>query len=389
MTLPLPIVAPPPRAVWSDTVKTCADWKPEGWSNMLREFDDASIYQTWAHELVHWGERHMNHHIVKKNDTVAAIAQVRVFRVPGVNAGIAYVLRGPLWQKRGEKRDPDVFRHAIRGLKQHYVTQQGLLLRIAPNVVEDEGGPLADILLAEGFVQGENTNSLRTVMLDLSPSMDDLYRNLRYGWRRGFRKTLKYAFSFETGTTEELFDTLVGIYREMHGRKRFIRYVDIEKFRRMQSLLPQPLKMHITICSLEGKPVAGGVCDLSGNRALLVFLASTRRALETHAAYAFIWHQMQWLKERGIHGFDLGGVDPRTNPGGYQFKSGSGGRDARFMSCFEACANPASYHLVHCVQMLRMNYRRCREVIHSTVRRKVAEGNRLRVLHNEPRFKCP
>jgi hypothetical protein len=36
---------------------------------------------------------------------------------------------------------------------------------------------------------------------------------------------------------------------------------------------------------------------------------------------------MLWLKEHGARGYDLGGIDPEANPGGYHFKSGFGGVD--------------------------------------------------------------
>jgi lipid II:glycine glycyltransferase (peptidoglycan interpeptide bridge formation enzyme) len=73
-----------------------------------------------------------------------------------------------------------------------------------------------------------------------------------------------------------------------------------------------------------------------------------------------IWEQIQWLKDHGIRFFDLGGIDPEANPGGYRFKSGLSGRDVRHIGEFEACAGGLSRRLVHGAERARAAFRSLR-----------------------------
>ena len=86
----------------------------EAWDGILAQFDDASIYQTWAYGAVRWGCNNLSHLILQRGDSILAAAQLRIVRVPFLPGGIAYVRWGPLWQLRNEAKDPSVFRMAVR-----------------------------------------------------------------------------------------------------------------------------------------------------------------------------------------------------------------------------------------------------------------------------------
>ena len=70
------------------------------WYQILQEFDDANIYQTWSYAAVTCGRRNMSHLILRKHGDVATVAQVRIAKLPLIKAGIAYVRWGPLWRRR-------------------------------------------------------------------------------------------------------------------------------------------------------------------------------------------------------------------------------------------------------------------------------------------------
>jgi hypothetical protein len=64
-----------------------------------------------------------------------------------------------------------------------------------------------------------------------------------------------------------------------------------------------------------------------GDAGLYLLGATNEKARDLKASYFLQWRVMMWLKERGASAYDLGGIDPETNPGGYHFKSGFGGSD--------------------------------------------------------------
>jgi lipid II:glycine glycyltransferase (peptidoglycan interpeptide bridge formation enzyme) len=57
---------------------------------------------------------------------------------------------------------------------------------------------------------------------------------------------------------------------------------------------------------------------------------------------------IEWLKERGCHWYDLGGIDPENNPGVYHFKcgiAGKTGKDETFIGEFDLYSNMRAYLL--------------------------------------------
>src|SRR5664279_574181 len=103
----------------------------QDWYRALQEFDDGNIFQTWAYGEVAFGRRNMSHLILRENGAIVAIAQARLVKVLAINAGIAYVRWGPLWQRDGDAT-AETFRQAVRALRNEYVCKRGLVLRLFP-----------------------------------------------------------------------------------------------------------------------------------------------------------------------------------------------------------------------------------------------------------------
>jgi lipid II:glycine glycyltransferase (peptidoglycan interpeptide bridge formation enzyme) len=335
------------------------DVGPLEWAAVVQRFQDATIYQTWTYEAVRWGERRTSRLLLRDDGRTVAAAQLRILKPPLLPCGIAYLYRGPLWRLRGRARDPEILRRTLRALRQEYVERRGLLLRIVPNEPEDDTCDLAALLESEGF-QRTPAKPYRTFCLDLSPSLEELRKGLRHQWRTNLNKACARPFEFVEGVDDALYEEFLGLYREMHARKRFQRFVDVDEFRRIQQQLPDALKMRIALCRLDGEALAALVFSTLGETALNIFLATSGKALEVQAAFRLLWEQLRWLKERKVRQIDLGGIDPDANPGGYRFKQGLGGRDISHIGTFEACDNPVSRIGVRAAESLRNQYRASR-----------------------------
>jgi peptidoglycan/xylan/chitin deacetylase (PgdA/CDA1 family)/lipid II:glycine glycyltransferase (peptidoglycan interpeptide bridge formation enzyme) len=309
------------------------------WTNIIRQFDDATIYQTWAYEKVRWGERHMSHMVLRRNGGVAAAAQVRVVKTPFLPLGIAYVYWGPLWRVPGHEPNPEAASEMLRALRNEYVERRGLLLRIAPREpAGDAGRDFRQILESQGFRARQNGKPYRTFVVDLAPSMEELRKSLRHTWRTNLNKAERQPFEVRTGTSAEMYSQFIALYGRMHDRKQFLQHVDVTEFQAMQEVLPEHLKMRVMICSLDKEPVVAGVCSVIGDTAIQLFLATTERALEAQGAYRLFWEQIRMLKEQRVRYYDIGGVDPDENPGGYRFKAGLSGAMVSHVGDYEASA---------------------------------------------------
>ena len=207
--------------VWSRIYTAEADRVDKSmWTRVLEGFDDANIFQTWSYAAARWGERSLNHVLLKQGAEVVAAVQVIVIRLPLLGAGMAYVKSGPLCQLRGRERNLQAFRQMLRVLRNIYVTRQGLLLRIFPNFLEDGPAVLRSILTEEGFERDQIPGPCKTAIIDLSYSREELRKSLKRTWRQNLARAETCGLKVIGGTSDELLEKFIALHRQMRTRKR-------------------------------------------------------------------------------------------------------------------------------------------------------------------------
>jgi len=146
-----------------------------------------------------------------------------------------------------------------------------------------------------------------------------------------------------TETTEaEGFGVMMELFDEMWARKRFRQTSSLAEFCSIQKTLPASQRMKVFVCQDEGVPVTGLVATAIGDSGIYLFGATSNRGLKTKGSYLLQWRVIQWLKENGIRRYNLGGINPETNPGVFHFKKGLSGEDLRYMETLTACDSLAS-----------------------------------------------
>ena len=63
------------------------------------------------------------------------------------------------------------------------------------------------------------------------------------------------------------------------------------------------------------------VASAIGNMGIYLLGATHDEGLNTKAAYLIHWTMINRLKESGVQSYDLGGINPETNPGVYHFQA--------------------------------------------------------------------
>ena len=311
---------------------------------MLDLFDDANIYQTWSYGEIRWGKNNLSHLVLKRNDEIVGMAQLRIIRPTRFNFGMAYLRWGPLCYRRGRELDAEAAMGMARALHEEYVCKRRLLLQILPNAfVGSSRGELFQAAFS-GYTQEPPTsaNLYRTFILDLTPPLEELRRNLDKKWRNQLSRAEKNGLRVVAGSGTDEYRTFCGMYKQMRTRKTFESTVDIEEFERIQEGLPEAQRMQILICEQEGVPVAGVVAAAMGDSAIYVLGATSDKGLDAKGSYLLQWTLIRWLKERGFRGYDLGGIDPERNPGVYHFKRGLSGTDVCQLAPLIACTNAVS-----------------------------------------------
>jgi hypothetical protein len=312
---------------------------PADWSGLLDLFQDANLYQTWSYGAVRWGGKNLSHLVLKRNDEVMGMAQLRIVRPTRLNCGVAYLRWGPLWHRRGRELDPEAAVGTARALFEEYVCKRRLLLQILPNAFD--ASPRGELFKSafSSFRQepGIAANLYRTFVLDLSPALGELRRSLDAKWRNKLTQSEKKGLKVVAGGGIAEYRIFRRMYHEMWKRKAFETTVDVEEFARIQESLPETQRMRVLLCEQNGVPVAGIVTSAMGDSAIYLLGATSDDGLNARGAYLLQWTMIQWLKENGFRWYDLGGIDPQGNPGVYSFKKGLSGSDVSHLSAVALC----------------------------------------------------
>ena len=339
------------------------------WDQLVQRFEDGNINQTWAYAAVVAGRRNMSHLVLKLNGDVIAIAEARIKKLPVIGLGIAYVGWGPLWKRVGAEADIENFRQAVRALRNEYVCKRGLNLRLFPMAFEDDPLPMSAILAEEGFSPIGKETGDRTILMDLTPSLEILREGMARNWKRSLKHAENCGLEVIEGSNEELVNEFVKIYNEMVSRKMFVESNTFSYFKQLQAQMPEQLKMKIMLCRSSEGICAGLVWSVIGNMGIELLAATGNISTESCASHLLRWKLVEELKRQGILIYNLNGINPAKNPGTYRFKSELAGkhkRDVFYLGKFDVISGSFSYLLIQLGETLRTGSRELRQLLTKT-----------------------
>jgi FemAB family len=314
------------------------------WTETLSSFRDANLYQTWAYAAVRWGSQRTSRLTVTRHGQVVALAQVVVAQPLGIRMGVAQLRWGPVWEPRRAPFEPKVASLIVDALHEEYVHRRKLHLRVLPSGASStDGAAVIQAALARRFSMRafDHGESFRTVLVNLEPELDAIRRGLDQKWRNQLNRAERNGLIVKSGDTAEIFLKFSMLYEQMVARKGLAAQ-DIDTFRRVQALLPNGQKMKIFMCEEGNQPVAGVVVTAVGDTGVYVLGATNELGMKCKGAYLLQWCVIEYLRQQGLHRYDLGGINPQSNPGVYHFKKGLGGQEADYIPPYESCSSTLS-----------------------------------------------
>jgi lipid II:glycine glycyltransferase (peptidoglycan interpeptide bridge formation enzyme) len=222
----------------------------------------------------------------------------------------------------------------------------------------------SEILREEGYELKRSAPQYRTILMNLDAPLDQLERGFHQKWRKHLNRARNNNLEIIEGQEDGFFQALGAIYREMLERKRFSGHADIDLYRKTQQSLDAEDKMTVVLCRLQGEVVAGALFSALGDTAVDLFRATSDRGVKTYGSYLVQWRVLEHLKQRGCRCYNLNGINPARNPGGYQFKSqlaGKNGREVDFLGPFDTYPNAAMRLAAAAVDRLRARLMRRHE----------------------------
>jgi hypothetical protein len=347
------------------------------WTEIVEQFDDANIYQSWPYAEVLSGRSNMAHLVLFRGGAPVAGVQARIQKLPLVPAGIAYVRWGPMWRRRNADADPGVLRNILRAMRNEFNHRRGLVLRVNLNLSGAAGLEAESVLEEEGYSWLGAGSRGRTILYDITPSIEELKEGMKAHWRRELKVAEKNQLEVVEGDSLELFDEFIQIYKEMVSRKKFKEPNDINQFRELQSRLPASLKMRILLARTAGVTTSGLIYSAMGNSAIYLFGATSDGGLKSRGSYWLQWRALHALKSSGVSVYNLNGINPEKNPGTYKFKNdlaGTFGSDVHYLGQFDAPGSFMSRAVVGTAEELRRRYHQYRSRPSDVVREEKKAG---------------
>lgn len=263
---------------------------------------------------------------IYRDTELVGLANVRIRISPLLSFGIAYLSCGPL-TARDDLFSGGVFGFCIEALKREYVEKRNLLLRLVPPL---RGGQWfdAEIGLLEnyGFRRSKRYEPYKTFILDLSPPLAEIRKNLDGKWRGHLSKAQRSDIEVTHSVALSDFDHLEPIFQTLIEHKRFTTRRDVKFFRRVQASEQSALQFVVHLAWHNDELIAGHIGSFVGDTAVYLVGAQTSKGRDLRASYLLLWKAIEHAKSKGNLFYDLGGINERENPSVYSFKKGVCGR---------------------------------------------------------------
>ena len=172
--------------------------RKEQWHDLLTQFHDANIYQTWNFSKWAQNEKIIKHIAIYKKDNLVSIALVRVRTAPIVKWGIAYIYRGPLWMKKCEQNDIDKFYEIISFLRNEYLITRNHLLRFKPSIYSDQIQSI-DFDKTIKFKTVRQSEPEKTIVVYLDKEISEIRKGLTSKWRNRLNQSEKNGLEIVSG----------------------------------------------------------------------------------------------------------------------------------------------------------------------------------------------
>jgi lipid II:glycine glycyltransferase (peptidoglycan interpeptide bridge formation enzyme) len=318
-------------------------YKEGQWDDLLSLFNGATLYQSWPYVSSRIHSGCVSSLVMKMYGNVMAAALVRIEKAPLLGIGMAYVSFGPLWRLRGEGHDFNKLLIFLRALRHEYCRKRCLYLRVKPNVFDNVEwcSEYKKKYIEAGYrcIVSED----RTLILDLSPPIEDIRNGLHPKWRNLLNSAEKGGLSIRTGTAKDLFEVFKRLYYEMLNRKSYDTDVNINAYGEAIAGLPPNLQPKVVIAEAAGAPTAGAVISINGDTGIYCLGATSAAGMKNKSSYFVQWHVINYLKSIDARYYDLGGCSPKKVPSTYHFKAGICGKAPiirRRVGIMNACDNP-------------------------------------------------
>jgi len=295
----------------------------------------AEVKSFWKNEIVT---------VEDENGNIKGSMSLLIRRIPVLPFTMMYSPRGPVCDPHDEQTLAALLEKCKKLAKKH----RSYVLKMDPDI-EIEDTQFEEIVRKLGFKVSRGLKNYEGIQprfvfrLDLRGKteeqiMADFHHKVRYNIRLAERKGVQV----KVGTREDVADFYKMIV-ETGIRDNFV-VRSREYYEKVYDCFA-PDHVRVFIAEYEGKPIAGTIAILYGNKCWYLYGASINEHRNLMPNYLLQWNMIRWALESGCDIYDFRGVPgdlDENNPmyGLYRFKVGFRGKFTEFVGMLDYVFNP-------------------------------------------------
>lgn len=199
-----------------------------------------------------------------------------------------------------------------------------------------------------------------TVIIDLSPSEEELLANMRRQTRYEVRRAAKLGIKVEKSNSEEMFKEFHKVQVKTAKRQGFIP-PDYKTLLAEREAFSKNAQIYVAKTP-EGEPIAYGLILVDEDEGEYYEAASTDLNRKLPGAYALLWKATRDLKKKGVKRFNLWGIAPPGQPnhkfaGVTTFKKGFGGDTVAYIPAHDIVISKLRYAPDYVIEKIRKKKR--------------------------------
>lgn len=269
-------------------------------------------------------------------------------KMPVVRKKMMYACRGPVC----DLTDRETFEELMEAAKRLAKTEKAYVIKIDPDVPSSDTD-FANLLTDSGFQTRDTGKNFEAIQpkyvfrLYLNGrTEEELLASFHQKWRYNIRLAVKKGVEVRI-CGKEMVSDFARIMVETGVRDNFATRPP-EYFAAMLDNLGEHCRLYMAFH--EGKPIAGTLAILYGDKVWYLYGASSNEHRNLMPNYLLQWNMIQWAVENHCRVYDFRGVSgdlSEDNPhyGLYRFKKGFGGEFTEFLGEYDYVLKKASYFI--------------------------------------------
>jgi peptidoglycan pentaglycine glycine transferase (the first glycine) len=263
---------------------------------------------------------------------------------------LAYIPRGPVlaWSHQENSASPSSEHSEIffAQLLPFLRRQGAIALHVELPLEDGEEGSIwaRHTLTSLNFRPARPVQPIRTILLDLTPDESSLLANMKEKWRYNIRLAGRKGVQVRQARGREDVQAWYRLLQTTGQRDSFGIHSFDYYWQAWQIFTPLQ-QAQLFLAEYEGQLLAGIFVGCMAHQAIYLYGASGNENRNLMPNYLLQWEAIRWAKSQGAISYDMWGI-PETDDaeeamaGVYRFKSGWGGRVARFAGNYERVFRP-------------------------------------------------